>query len=497
MVDAKLIDYIRISLSEGTPIDQVKKNLSAKGWSDANINEAIGAATQNQTPRIQPQPQPQPRPQQLPAMPLITTKPSSSNTQTKKSPGIKISKNMIFISLGVFAFILIIILIFSLAGGSNISESQLTQGKVVSLAQNGQVKFNLDNADHSLTVNSISGDSASITLQSTPITTTLNVGDIKDFALNNSATYDLEVTLENITNNKANFYLQEISEPCVENWSCADWSNCINEKQTRTCTDSNSCGTTTTEPILTQACTPTCSSQNGYLCNSTEMCPSEGTVLNASDANSSGVTCCSENCTLSETCSQLNGYLCTSGETCGANNLSASDAINGATCCSAACTLQTCSELNGYICTTGETCGATLLNASDANSSGVTCCSENCTLSETCSQLNGYLCTSGETCGANNLSASDAINGATCCSAACTLQTCSELNGYICTTGETCGATLLNASDTATCCSSACTLQTCAEQGGSVCNSTSTCPSNDLLNASDTSSCCSSAADCA
>ncbi len=51
---------------------------------------------------------------------------------------------------------------------------------------------------------------------------------------------------------------------CTESWSCSAWSSwntCTNSSQsrTRTCTDANSCGTTTTKPAETesQACTTT------------------------------------------------------------------------------------------------------------------------------------------------------------------------------------------------------------------------------------------------
>ena len=42
---------------------------------------------------------------------------------------------------------------------------------------------------------------------------------------------------------------------CVESWSCTDWSTCVNNQQTRTCTDVNSCGTTVNKPDESQSCT--------------------------------------------------------------------------------------------------------------------------------------------------------------------------------------------------------------------------------------------------
>src|SRR3989344_5110457 len=43
-------------------------------------------------------------------------------------------------------------------------------------------------------------------------------------------------------------------EGCAENWTCGDWSICVNEQETRTCTDSNNCGTTTNKPSEIQDC---------------------------------------------------------------------------------------------------------------------------------------------------------------------------------------------------------------------------------------------------
>lgn len=44
---------------------------------------------------------------------------------------------------------------------------------------------------------------------------------------------------------------------CTERWSCTAWSTCANDKQSRTCTDTNSCGTTLNKPLLTQSCSTT------------------------------------------------------------------------------------------------------------------------------------------------------------------------------------------------------------------------------------------------
>lgn len=64
---------------------------------------------------------------------------------------------------------------------------------------------------------------------------------------------------------------------CTETWSCSGWSSCINGQQTRTCSDSNSCGTAINKPSITQSCNnnqivvncPTGSSDEGGVCKMT------------------------------------------------------------------------------------------------------------------------------------------------------------------------------------------------------------------------------------
>jgi hypothetical protein len=45
--------------------------------------------------------------------------------------------------------------------------------------------------------------------------------------------------------------------PCVEHWGCSAWSSCSNNQQTRSCTDSSNCGTTVNKPAIVQSCTVT------------------------------------------------------------------------------------------------------------------------------------------------------------------------------------------------------------------------------------------------
>jgi hypothetical protein len=70
---------------------------------------------------------------------------------------------------------------------------------------------------------------------------------------------------------------------CVTNWQCTDWSGCSGGQQTKTCTDSNNCGTSENEPSLTQACTCT----PNYQCGAWGACTSSGTQQRTcTDSNS-------------------------------------------------------------------------------------------------------------------------------------------------------------------------------------------------------------------
>jgi len=41
---------------------------------------------------------------------------------------------------------------------------------------------------------------------------------------------------------------------CIENWKCAPWGECSDDRQTRECSDENDCGTFLNKPMLEQAC---------------------------------------------------------------------------------------------------------------------------------------------------------------------------------------------------------------------------------------------------
>ena len=49
-----------------------------------------------------------------------------------------------------------------------------------------------------------------------------------------------------------------VASACVPDWECDDWSSCLNETQTTTCIDLNSCGNNSTKPAEIQTCVIEC-----------------------------------------------------------------------------------------------------------------------------------------------------------------------------------------------------------------------------------------------
>lgn len=76
---------------------------------------------------------------------------------------------------------------------------------------------------------------------------------------------------------------------CTPSWQCTGFSACTNGQQTRTCTDSYNCGTTTNRPSLSQSCTTTNTNTN----NCSAVCTTQLGIAYAVACNGTTVTTCS------------------------------------------------------------------------------------------------------------------------------------------------------------------------------------------------------------
>ncbi len=91
----------------------------------------------------------------------------------------------------------------------------------------------------------------------------------------------------------------EENETCIEDWTCTTWSSCINNQQTRTCTDSNNCETTNDKPSVSQDCESNACVEN-WFCGPWEDCIDGLMIRTCTDSNECGTTI--NKPTISKTC---------------------------------------------------------------------------------------------------------------------------------------------------------------------------------------------------
>ena len=96
------------------------------------------------------------------------------------------------------------------------SESRFLEGYSVSLGRGFSVDFSLGGESHSLVVDSISGDSATITISSDPIALSVDVGDTETVDLDLDGEDDFSVHLKSIGSSRANFVFSFIGDFVIE-----------------------------------------------------------------------------------------------------------------------------------------------------------------------------------------------------------------------------------------------------------------------------------------
>jgi uncharacterized repeat protein (TIGR01451 family) len=93
---------------------------------------------------------------------------------------------------------------------------------------------------------------------------------------------------ESETSSEAIVLYLEGEEPptCTPNWQCTEWSECIDDVQTRTCTDLNNCGTEEGKPAESQACGEECTPN--WQCDEWSECIDDVQTRTCTDVNSCG-----------------------------------------------------------------------------------------------------------------------------------------------------------------------------------------------------------------
>ncbi len=233
-----------------------------------------------------------------PTKPKIEEKKEPEEPETKKETEDKLSElksskenkshkpSLIF--LGIFILVLIFGLVLFLVWylgphSSNISESDLVRGTFLDLGEGKKAKFSIDGEDHEVLVDSVYTYSVDLTISSQPFTINLRVGESRKLDLDLDNYYDLKIGLKSIDGDIPNLYLRAIDEfICIEDWTCGNWSICVNGTQTRNCTDRNNCGTEESRPPEGRYCIESTSEQNQTI-NGTLDCGSDWSCfINAS-----------------------------------------------------------------------------------------------------------------------------------------------------------------------------------------------------------------------
>lgn len=265
MIDNSLIVYIEQNLNRGYSVSSIQNALINQGYSARNILDTINYVQGNNQDV-----------QKTPVQPQGTS---------KKGLYIIIPIVLVIITGASIFF-------FTSLSSKTISEEELSQGTNFNLKENNEVKFNLDEEVHSINVDSVNDNSVSLTIQSNPIKVDIKVGEEKKFDLDSDGFYDIKIKLNNINDGIPDFFIQKIHEStCVENWNCVSWSGCTEQSiQTRTCTDTNSCGTNNNKPSTTQSCTYTATCSEDWECTDWSSCASGQKTRTCTDANTCGTT---------------------------------------------------------------------------------------------------------------------------------------------------------------------------------------------------------------
>jgi len=93
-----------------------------------------------------------------------------------------------------------------------IGESEVKSGTVKIISVNEKVKFAVYGKEHYLNVDKVNATSATITITSSPMTFTLNIGQEIRIIFEDSEYYYLSIRLKSILNGKAEFIIKEINE---------------------------------------------------------------------------------------------------------------------------------------------------------------------------------------------------------------------------------------------------------------------------------------------
>ena len=252
--------------------------------------------------------------------------------------------------------------------------------------------------------------------------------------------------------------LYSVNSSCTPYWQCSTWSTCANDKKTRTCTDTNGCGSLANKPDVSSTCS-VAGCIPSWQASIWSTCAKGTQTRTVTDANNCGTTtgklATSQTCCAATCLTQTDGIYsiscsgtptkCSTGKICENTYTTSTEYINGA--------VQTTQKVSGSKCitpvcnpvwTTGEwsSCenGKKTRTVTDTNNCGVTtgkpaisetCCSATCltqpdgVYTVSCSGT-PTKCSTGKTCQLTHTYSTIYVNGIA--------QTTEKLTGAQCIT---------------------------------------------------------------
>lgn len=284
-----------------------------------------------------------------------------SSTPEQKSN----KKIWLLIFIPVFVILIgVIIFLFMSSSPKTISENEFSQGTNFQLKETKEAKFIINDEEHTIKVNSVSGDSVNLIIQSNPIQVDIKIGETKKFDLNDDGFYDIQIKLNSINKGIPEIYVKKIHENiCTENWNCGDWNSCSEQgSQTRTCTDLNSCGTTKNKPVTTQSCTYV-EPQDTPECTNNDDCTQTCTNCDG------GTYVCaySSNLLINQKCVEcVTKFGCVNGYDCVNNSCVVEEVLSPE---------EICSSEDKYLVSEGMLCNGGSVSIHFSNDSSFSCCS--------------------------------------------------------------------------------------------------------------------------
>lgn len=298
---------------------------------------------------------------------------------------------------GIVIVLVVFIIVFYLTQKPiNISQQELLTGKNISMKEGQKINFQIEeNEEHSLTIDSVTSDSVTISIQSEKITLTLTIGKERNIDIDRDGNEDLYIKLEKIENNKPYFIIKKITSLI----------NNLNNNQSNPCIE-----------------------QSGVLCNGpSEQCPSGSQKIGED-------FCCFGRCyDTSKTCAELGGSLVDNFNNCNGTIIGSADALmKGATkvCCIGVYEDKNskiqCNAVGGTWCP--EICSGTVdSRIMQLNIKSGICCIGVCkSYPKSCDEVTD--CPSNMKCGAVKNTGQ----------LGCVFKTCADMGGKVCSNGEAC-----------------------------------------------------------